>query len=138
MEPRGARRTKAADPFPSLREHDELRHSFRSVVQHFRPHVRKLHLVTGDLPVPDILHARVAAQTAGLNDESSPCPDARKQMVPRIGQVPSWLNTNKYDGDIRVDITHHSQYFAQYNDTIFNSLAIESQLPNLPDLHEHL
>ncbi|KZV97495.1 hypothetical protein EXIGLDRAFT_703164, partial [Exidia glandulosa HHB12029] len=119
-----------------FREHDELRHSFRSVLQHFRPHVNRIHLVTGDLPVPnDEGNDTYAINTQ--DQESAPCPHARQtQTVPRLGQVPAWLNTSQPDGDVQIDVTHHSQYFSQYTDTVFNSLAIESQFPNLRNLHD--
>ncbi|EJD36697.1 hypothetical protein AURDEDRAFT_117016 [Auricularia subglabra TFB-10046 SS5] len=115
-----------------FREHDELRHSLRSVLQHFRPFLNSIHLVTGDLPVPDFKDTFNAA----YDEKSEPCPHSRPS-IPRLGQVPTWLNISQPDGDVRIDVTHHSQFFSHYTDTVFNSLAIESQFPNLPNLHEH-
>lgn len=120
------------------REHDELRHSFRSVLQHFRPHVHKVHLVTGDLPAPTTTDEE-SRPLETANEEGTFCElPPRPSMIPRLGQVPAWLNTSRVDGDVQIDVTHHSQYFTQYEDTVFNSLAIESQFPNLPNLHDHL
>ena len=72
-------------------------------------------------------------------DDATACQQSpHSSTVPRLGQVPAWLNTSQVDGDVQIDVTHHSQYFTQYDDTVFNSLAIESQFPNLPNLHDHL
>lgn len=74
--------------------------------------------------------------TQQTRDEASECSHTR--TTPRLGQVPAWLNTSAVDGDIKIDVMHHSQFFTQYTDTVFNSLAIESQFPNLPGLHDNL
>ncbi|PCH36029.1 hypothetical protein WOLCODRAFT_28307 [Wolfiporia cocos MD-104 SS10] len=107
------------------RDHDELRHSMRSVLAAFRPYTRRFTLLTADFAIPNT--------TPNLTLSSSW----------RLGQVPQWLNLGKQtrdgwaDGSVELRIVHHAQMFETYSDTVFNSLAIESQLANVPDVADH-
>ncbi|KAH7091869.1 hypothetical protein BKA62DRAFT_77180 [Auriculariales sp. MPI-PUGE-AT-0066] len=120
-----------------FREHDELRHSFRSVLQHFRPYLHRIHLVTGDLTPPPGVTEHPVSAGAGDANANAACAYPLLSGEARLGQIPAWLDSSQLDGNISIDVTHHSQYFTQYSDTVFNSLAIESQFPNLPNLHDH-
>lgn len=102
------------------RDHDELRHSVRSVLKHFRGSTRKLHIVTSDFPL--FLGVKQEDGTVSVDQR-------------RLGLVPSWLDleTAPYwqDGDVSLEMKFHAQIFKIYETASFNSLAIESQLANL-------
>lgn len=117
-------------------DHDELRHSMRSVLQHFRPHTSKFHLIASDFAFPSCN----PDQYAGW----------------RLGQIPQWLDLHKShrltDGNVKLNVVHHAKLFnKEYKYTTFNryvfqtfchaysrsflsffcSLAIESQFGHL-------
>ncbi|KAF8710456.1 N-acetylglucosamine-1-phosphate transferase alpha and beta subunits, partial [Rhizoctonia solani] len=114
---RASKRQVAAGTEKKLfRDHDELRHSMRSVLQHFRPYTSQFHLLTSDFAFP------------------SCNPDDYADW--RLGQIPQWLNMdNPYkwkDGDVDLSVVPHAKFFGEnYRYTTFNSLAIESQFGHL-------
>jgi hypothetical protein len=86
----------------SYREHDELRYSLRSVLQHFGRHTSNFHLLTTDV---------------GSNDGS------------RYGILPQWLDFNSsstrkldswHDGGVNLTFVHHSQVFENLDNSTFN------------------
>ncbi|KZT11759.1 uncharacterized protein LAESUDRAFT_754314 [Laetiporus sulphureus 93-53] len=103
------------------RDHDELRHSLRSVLTYFRPYVRKVILLTSDFSLPAIA------------------------LPPswRLGQIPQWLDLTKEmrtgwrDGDVTLQIAHHAEIFEDYQGTNFNSLAIETQLGHVAGVADY-
>ncbi|KIJ52435.1 hypothetical protein M422DRAFT_64923 [Sphaerobolus stellatus SS14] len=103
------------------RDHDELRHSVRSVLQHFRNNTRHLKILTSDFDLP------LPIKEDG--EDSS--------VEKRLGLVPSWLNLTSEsaphwtDGDVGLEMVFHSQIFKDYDGSSFNSLAIESQFAHL-------
>ncbi|CAE6424205.1 unnamed protein product [Rhizoctonia solani] len=120
LAPRGARaatRQVAAGTEKKLfRDHDELRHSMRSVLQHFRPYTSQFHLLTSDFAFP------------------SCNPDDYSGW--RLGQIPQWLSLdNPYkwkDEGVDLNVIPHAKFFGEnYRYTTFNSLAIESQFGHL-------
>ncbi|KZV94600.1 hypothetical protein EXIGLDRAFT_767013 [Exidia glandulosa HHB12029] len=121
----GPHQNLRAQPMPKLfRDHDELRHSMRSVLRHFRPHLSRVHLVTADLPPPSNVNETVECASS----------------TSRLGQIPQWLmlgTLDTADGSVSFSLRHHSQFFTQYSDTVFNSFAIESQISNVANLEEH-
>ena len=133
------------------RDHDELRHSLRSVLQHFREHTRQFHLLTSDFPYPEdeYAHLRAAAKDSvstttnnaiGSDFEqgdkgNSVSPDPAlvlNNRTLRLGQLPSWLSTADEgrwkDGNIEIKVLHHAQVFQNYTGTVFNRCAILTQL----------
>lgn len=89
-----------------IRDHDELRHSVRSVLQHFGSHAGNFHLITSDFDMS--LGANVTTDRPW-----------------RLGQVPQWLNSKHAtqgwsDGHVHLSIIHHADIFYPYSDTIFN------------------
>ncbi|KAF8610532.1 hypothetical protein BDV93DRAFT_517652 [Ceratobasidium sp. AG-I] len=111
-----SRRPVAGTEKKLFRDHDELRHSMRSVLQHFRSHTSQFHLITSDFAFPSCN----PDQYAGW----------------RLGQIPQWLDLRKThrltDGNVKLNIVHHASIFNKdYKYTTFNSLAIESQFGHL-------
>ncbi|QRW00561.1 exopolysaccharide phosphotransferase [Ceratobasidium sp. AG-Ba] len=99
-----------------FRDHDELRHSMRSVLQHFRQYTTQFHLVTSDFAFPSCNPDEFAGW--------------------RLGQIPQWLDLHRAfrwkDGNVRLNVVHHAEFFdREYKYTTFNSLAIESQFAHL-------
>jgi hypothetical protein len=89
----------------TIRDHDELRHSMRSVLQHFRPHTSQFHLLTSDFAFP------------------SCNPDDHAGW--RLGQIPQWLSLdNAYkwkDGGVHLSVVPHAKFFGEsYRYTTFN------------------
>ncbi|CAE6520913.1 unnamed protein product [Rhizoctonia solani] len=120
LAPRAARaatrRVAAGTETKLFRDHDELRHSMRSVLQHFRPYTSQFHLLASDFSFP------------------SCNPDDYAGW--RLGQIPQWLRLdNPYkwrDGGVELNVVPHAKFFNEnYRYTTFNSLAIESQFGNL-------
>ncbi|KZW02608.1 hypothetical protein EXIGLDRAFT_759733 [Exidia glandulosa HHB12029] len=115
-----------------FRDHDELRHSLRSVLNNFRQHTASFHLLTADFPIPAYEQNPVmGTDLCGALDSSSW----------RLGQVPQFLNLEQdrwLDGDIGLTVSHHSQFFSNYSGTSFNSFAIESQIPHISNLSKHI
>jgi hypothetical protein len=83
------------------RDHDELRYSLRSVLQHFSSHAGKFHLLTTDV---------------GDGDGY------------RYGILPQWLDTNTTlpwtDGDVQLNVVHHSQVFEHLDNSTFNRYGL--------------
>ncbi|KAI0741527.1 hypothetical protein C8Q80DRAFT_1273944 [Daedaleopsis nitida] len=113
---------------PSRMDHDELRHSIRSVLENFRPYTNRFHVLTSDLDY--------AEQQANL---SLPYPGPGRW---RLGLHPQWLDTAQNDslewrdGDVQLSLTHHAHFFEPYNHSIFNSYAIETQFSHLQNISE--
>ncbi|KAG8712426.1 Xanthine phosphoribosyltransferase 1 [Ceratobasidium sp. 395] len=107
--PRGAKKVGAEDRL--FREHDELRHSIRSVQANFRGS-KAYHILASDFPFP----------VCNSSDPSV-----------RLGQVPQWLALDKrwVDKEINLDLIHHSEFMSDYRQATFSSLSIESQFANL-------
>ncbi|KAL6300082.1 hypothetical protein BKA93DRAFT_868238 [Sparassis latifolia] len=108
-----------------FRDHDELRHSLRSALAHFRPYSQRFHILTADFPIPAVE------------------PNFTLSAAWRLGQVPQWLDVDSStkhswrDGNVELAIAHHAEIFSPYVGTNFNSLAIESQLMHLEDVSEN-
>ncbi|KAF9517786.1 hypothetical protein BS47DRAFT_1325910 [Hydnum rufescens UP504] len=98
------------------REHDELRHSIRSVFHHFNPHLASVHVVTSDV--------------------SAPLCEPQPSHQWRLGHIPQWLDIEGTHS-IPINIWHHAQIFDEYKTSSFNSYAIETQLKNIPKLSEN-
>lgn len=100
------------------RDHDELRHSLRSVLANFRPYTRRFHILASDIDYP----------VEDPNDSMRSFPDPGSGYW-RLGLQPQWLGTADNmtpewrDGDIQLSLTHHAHFFEPYNRTIFNRLA---------------
>lgn len=81
-------------------DHGELKHSIRSVLQHFGGHTTQFHLVAADMPHPD-----------GGNPF-------------RLGLMPQWLNFDAMDhwkhDHIGLTLQHHSQVFISPGRPSFN------------------
>ncbi|KAF8607028.1 hypothetical protein BDV93DRAFT_520623 [Ceratobasidium sp. AG-I] len=109
-----------------FRDHDELRHSIRAALKHFRHDTTNFFLVASDLPVG----------VKGLEDGGA-------VVEARVGQLPSWLaledvgvdgefvNWGREGKQTQLHITNHRDIFSHYEGTVFSSLAIESQFSNL-------
>ncbi|KAI0718280.1 hypothetical protein C8T65DRAFT_737499 [Cerioporus squamosus] len=118
------------NPSRMFRDHDELRHSIRSVLDNFRPYTRNFRILTSDFDFPE--------------DD----PDSNESFTApgpgywRLGLQPQWLDTAGTsppvwrDGDVQLSLTHHAHFFEPYNYSIFNSYAIETQFSHLQDVSE--
>jgi len=97
-----------SDHSSNHRDHDELRHSLRSALAHFRPHASTFHLVTSDFPFP---------------------PHAENRRI-RLGMVPQWLNPTTQgawrDANVNLNLVHHAQLYSIYHGTPFNRYAVLS------------
>ncbi|GAA5857101.1 hypothetical protein JCM8547_007959 [Rhodosporidiobolus lusitaniae] len=102
-----------------FRDHDELRFSIRSALHAFSSSaLRQLHLLTTDL-LSNVLFIDLLELSPNITTIVD---------LPRIGQVPRWLNPSS-----AFQVTHHSSFFQDETALpTFNSLSIESQLPNMP------
>ncbi|GJJ08162.1 hypothetical protein Clacol_002370 [Clathrus columnatus] len=131
------------------RDHDELRHSFRSVLSHFRPYIRKFHLFTSDFPFSqDSYTLRVTNVTDEANrtvSNLSGSPhviDIPNNSTIRLGQLPSWLRSQDQgrwrDGDVQLEVAYQSQVFRKFSGLSFNSFGIETQLPHLRDIEYNI
>nr|VWO99700.1 Uncharacterized protein [Ganoderma boninense] len=122
---------KSNNPSRMFRDHDELRHSLRSVLANFRPYTRRFRILSSDIDYP----------TEDPEDSMRSFPDPGPGYW-RLGLQPQWLDAGDNitpewrDGDIRLSLTHHAHFFEPYNRTIFNSYAIESQFSHLQDVSE--
>lgn len=95
-------------------DHDELRHSLRSVLANFRQHTASFRLLTADFPVP---------QHEEDPELGSVLCGALESNAWRLGQVPQFLNLEQdrwVDGDVPLHVSHHSQFFSNYSGTSFN------------------
>lgn len=101
----------------------------RSALEAFEPRaLGTLHLVSTDLPANKLL--------GDILDNVSLENRTRVVDAARVGQVPSWLNRSSASAG-RLEVHHHSSFFDNKVDLpTFNSLSIESQLPNLLGLSE--
>ncbi|KAF8588240.1 hypothetical protein K439DRAFT_670883 [Ramaria rubella] len=108
-----------------FRNHDELRHSIRSVLKHFVGSTTQLHIVTSDfkLPLP-VMDGNVTVHEPH-----------------RLGLVPRWLDPERVmewqDGNVRLGMKYHSEIFRAYNGSSFNSYGIETQLANLKGISDN-
>ncbi|KAI1789382.1 hypothetical protein LXA43DRAFT_893004 [Ganoderma leucocontextum] len=124
---------KSNNPSRMFRDHDELRHSLRSVLANFRPYIRRFRILSSDIDYP--------AEDSDESMRSFPDPGPGYW---RLGLQPQWLDTADNvtpewrDGDIQLSLTHHAHFFEPYNRTIFNSYAIESQFSHVQDVSEYL
>ncbi|CAG8535465.1 7302_t:CDS:2, partial [Racocetra persica] len=93
------------------RNYDELRYSIRSVETFFKNYINKIYIIVTDL-------------------------EGGKM------QIPTWLNTawkNPRTGMKRIEIIKHSDIFTDITVLpTFNSLAIESQIMNIPNLSDQI
>ena len=94
-------------------DHDELRHSVRSVLHNFRPYTNRFRIITSDLDYPQD------------SNRSFPVPGPGYW---RLGLQPQWLETDENgtewrDGDVELSLTHHAHFFEPYNKAIFNRYA---------------
>jgi len=109
------------------RDHDELRHSMRSVLKNFRSSASRFHLLTSDFKL-----SSEVKEEMDVDDADPPW---------RLGQVPQWLdmdhNGKWQDDSIQLAIHHHAQIFREYQGTTINSYAIESQIGNLRGITEN-
>ena len=103
--------------FHSCSDHDELRHSIRSVLKHFSGSTTQLHIVTSDftLPIP-------------VTDGDEEINGTRRLYLGtrRLGLVPRWLDPKGAlewrDGDVRLGIKYHSEIFRTITRSSFNRL----------------
>ena len=105
----------ASNPLYPSSDHDELRHSLRSVLANFRQYTNNFRILTSDIEYP--------------HDVSASFPDPNTDSGTgywRLGLLPQWLETSQSgttewrDGDVRLSITHHAHFFEPYNRSIFN------------------
>lgn len=112
------------------RDHDELRHSFRSVLQHFRTHVNSFTLFTSDFPFPveadaqSLLDAYEEEDGYEDEDEYAEKRDAGsdKQSL-RVGLRPSWLTSDArgwMDENVELGLQFQSEVWDGYAGTSFN------------------
>ncbi|KAH7104583.1 hypothetical protein BKA62DRAFT_692690 [Auriculariales sp. MPI-PUGE-AT-0066] len=90
------------------REHDELRHSMRSID-------------------PDNWDNETCISNSSLS-----------WRLGQIPQFLDFNQDVWEDGDIELRLTHHSQFFTNYTGTTFNSFAIESQIGHVEGLSNHI
>lgn len=132
------------------RDHDELRHSFRSILRHFRAHTKSFQLFTSDFPKlypnPDTEVQNLLDTYAPSNPESELTEEddeeldeleesddvefelrdaeiADGQSATRFGLRPSWLLPGPSawkDGDVDLGIQFQSDVFDRYEGTSFN------------------
>lgn len=126
-------------------DHNELLYSMRSLYQSFGPEaIAKMHILASAYPLPDQTVAELASrQTTQHRNKTAPI---------MSGQVPYWLNATMDPHESRIDLHHDADFFRPMQlaspdrqltatdidtwraETLpsFNSLAVESQLYNLP------
>lgn len=125
-------------------DHNELLYSMRSAYQSFGADaIGKMHIMASAYPLPD---QTVAALPNHRRESSS------EEPTIMAGQVPYWLNASVSRDETKIDLHHDAEYFRPMqlsnekkqlssadvdewrHQTIpsFNSLAVESQLFNLP------
>lgn len=96
------------------RDHDELRHSVRSVLRHFGGYTTRLHIVTSDFPI-----------LIPVMDGDSLYPIPR-----RLGLVPRWLDLRRagtwQDGNMSLMLKYHSEIFRPYGGPSFNRCGVSS------------
>ncbi|KAF8327155.1 uncharacterized protein EI90DRAFT_3156249 [Cantharellus anzutake] len=105
------------------RDHNELQYSMRSAYDHFQSQTRNLYIVSTDVEAP-VCHKNGSVERW------------------RLGQLPSSIRQNSrifsWNGSQHeLHVFHHGQIFTQPNGSNYNSLAIESQLYNIPNLSEY-
>ncbi|KAM0755806.1 hypothetical protein T439DRAFT_308229 [Meredithblackwellia eburnea MCA 4105] len=129
-----------------FQDHDELRFSMRSLLTSFTDSsLRKIHLVTADLPVgvlPKDRQPIIHLQTLKKQNISGPVPPDSVL----VGQIPQWLNlTAASTSSPTLAMVHHHSIFhtstdpSVFDSTVlptFNSLAIESRIPNIEGMSE--
>ncbi|KAI0823219.1 hypothetical protein BC628DRAFT_1325337 [Trametes gibbosa] len=117
---------KKNNPSRMFRDHDELRHSIRSVLANFRPYTNRFRILTSDFLYPENHDTNES-----LADTTSWRLGLQPQWLPTIDHAAQWQ-----DGNVQLSLTHHAHFFEPYNDTIFNSYAIESQFSHLEDVSD--
>ena len=126
-------------------DHNELLYSMRSAYQSFGPDaIGKMHIMASAYPLPNQTVAELSSRRRSPSDDES--------TTVWAGQIPYWLNASSNSIDAKIDLHHDADYFApmQHSDPdselspsdveawrsttlpSFNSLAVESQLYNLP------
>lgn len=120
-----------------------MRYSLRSILASFSTSLRKIHLLTTDLP-----YGIIPSSSSKFDDSLSSLSDS--DFSKHVGQIPEWLNTTIIDqSSTQLNLIHHSEFFESTLDErsnngrkdwihgslpTFNSLAIESQFGNLVDV----
>ena len=134
----------------SRSDHDELRHSFRSVLKHFRAHVNSFTLFTSDFPLShsdtylqEIVDAYADASRHDENDEDaededdteledvnatlSRRADTQEDTNLRLGLKPAWLSMDArewVDGDVELGLQFQSEVFEEFKGVSFNRYMI--------------
>lgn len=92
-------------------DHDELRHSMRSVIANYRPYADHFYLLTSDFDVP----------------ENFPEYNFTTEAM-RLGQMPQWLDPSRrqqasndwHDGNIALTLVPHARIFRPWQGPVFN------------------
>ncbi|CAG8653703.1 2196_t:CDS:2, partial [Acaulospora colombiana] len=156
------------------RDHDELKHSLRSVLQNFRESTRKFIILTSDFEFPvsysplkyllgldkrstvpqQDVPAKQRRRKRSFDSAEQPNEEMEEDLeedeepfgFARLGLLPQWLRFDDTsrdhregaqapgqwrDGDVQLEVVHHAEVYDEYDDTVFNSNSIESQLGNL-------
>ncbi|KAF7980664.1 hypothetical protein HWV62_37083 [Athelia sp. TMB] len=123
-----------------FRDHDELRHSFRSVLRHFRSYIRSLTLFTSDFPAGDadyeVIQEILDAYGDGTPEMDVEYSDLGNSQL-RLGLRPSWLRPNARawrDGDAELGLQFQSEVFESYAGTSFNSIYLNDDFYMMWDL----
>lgn len=97
----------------------------RSVLQHFRPYIRRFKLLTGDFP--NQIPQRTNHNTTLLSEQAL---EEELTKNDRLGQIPQWLSESYpslgetwHDDSIKLDVHHHAQFFEAYPGATFNRCA---------------
>jgi hypothetical protein len=130
-------------------DHDELRYSIRSILQHFTGHTTKLHVVTPDLGdaagrrygvLPQWLNFRdnspdsdssVSANSPGSSNDddddevgaanAANAADGADRHKASTSSQPSVVPSTPWrDGGVELNVVHHSQIFKNLNNATFN------------------
>ncbi|KAF7976777.1 hypothetical protein HWV62_5610 [Athelia sp. TMB] len=146
--------TLAAEKEPTedklYRDHDELRHSFRSVLKHFHAYANSFTLFTSDFPLArsdaylqEIVAAYADASRHDENDEDAEDEDdaeledgnatlsRRVNTLEgtdlRLGLKPAWLSTDArdwVDGNVELGLQFQSEVFEEFKGLSFNRCLI--------------
>ncbi|KAF7972373.1 hypothetical protein HWV62_18078 [Athelia sp. TMB] len=143
------------------RDHDELRHSFRSVLKHFRAHANSFTLFTSDFPLShsdaylqDIVDAYSDASRPDENDADaedevdaefedgnrrtlSRRVDTLEDTELRLGLKPAWLNPDArdwVDGDVELGLQFQSEVFEGFKGLTMASIYLNDDFYIMADL----
>jgi hypothetical protein len=89
----------------------------RSVLKHFRRHVRSFRIATADFGMP--------YYDTPVPMQGEPC-YTNESTSWRLGQMPQFLDAGEgewRDGDVKLHLSHHAQFTLNYSDTLFNRYA---------------